>query len=284
MTKAKKFTNFRPIVKSRHPSHRELRKQVFDLLPFRSVVRLGSSTKMKDDVTSGGNRVECNTINAIETSSDKLLMKETFASHQILTPEWFQVEDLRTTGGGLLEEKINDLPYPIIAKRIYGSRGRGLKKIETKEEMKKFLEKDNIDDYYFEKYYTYAREYRLHVTQDGYFYACRKMLKEETPEDKRFYRNDSNCVWFLESNSGFDKPVNWDKIVKASVEALKAVELDIGAIDVLVQSAVNSSGDDRIDPKFLILECNSAPSFGEVTLEKYIKEIPKVLRKKFETV
>jgi type I restriction enzyme S subunit len=37
-----------------------------------------------------------------------------------------------------------------------------------------------------------SREYRLHVTADGCFYACRKMLKADAEE--RWYKNDSNCV------------------------------------------------------------------------------------------
>ena len=110
------------------------------------------------------------------------------------------------------------------------------------------------------------------------------MLKEETPENERFYRNDSNCVWYLESNPGFDKPLNWDDIVEECINAIKAVGLDIGACDVLVQSAVDKNGDTRTSPSFIICEVNSAPAFGTITLEKYIKEIPKVLRSKFEEI
>ena len=35
------------------------------------------------------------------------------------------------------------------------------------------------------------------------------------------------------------------------------------------------------NPLFTIIEINSAPSFGEVTLQKYIEEIPKMLNRKF---
>ena len=44
-------------------------------------------------------------------------------------------------------------------------------------------------------------------------YTCRKVLKNDTPENQRWFRNDSNSAWYLETNPKFDKPVNWDSII-----------------------------------------------------------------------
>ena len=135
----------------------------------------------------------------------------------------------------------------------------------------------------FEKFHNYAREYRLHVTKDGCFYTCRKMLKQDTPAKHKWYRNDEHCVWIMEDNSLFDRPVNWDAVVAESVKAMKAVGLDMGAVDLRIQSATTEeSGKSRKDPKFIIVEINSAPSFGTVTEAKYKLEIPKILKRKFE--
>ena len=61
---------------------------------------------------------------------------------------------------------------------------------------------------------------------------------------------------------------------------IQAVGLDIGAIDVRVQNEVTAKGKKRNEPDFIILETNSAPSFGEITTQKYLNEIPKVILKK----
>ena len=91
------------------------------------------------------------------------------------------------------------------SKHIHGSRGTGNVKHDKPQDLQNWLEGKNLNNYIFEKYYTYSREYRLHVTNEGCFYTCRKMLKNGTPENKRFQRHDDNCVWILQDKvSAFD--------------------------------------------------------------------------------
>jgi len=272
VTVKKRITNFIPRVHSRHPSHSILRREL-SLLPFKSMVRLGSTTDRPDSVTNGGNRVECNTIEAIKNSSNKLLMKQCFHRDGVITASWS--EDINDVGQEGLE-------FPIIAKSLYGSRGNGNTKINTEEELTAWRRGKDLSNYIFEAFYTYLREYRLHITEEGCFYTCRKMLKRDAPEANKWQRHDDNCVWILEENEAFDKPVNWNTIVEHSVKALKSVGLDVGAVDVKVQSATKNNGTRRENPDFIIIEINSAPSFGDLTAEKYINEIPKILRRKYE--
>ena len=84
--------------------------------------------------------------------------------------------------------------------------------------------------------------------------------------DVRWHRHNVNSVWIVEGNPLFDKPTNWDSIVNSCVDALNAIGLDIAAFDVKVQSSKYK------EPKYIILESNSAPSLGEKGIEKY-KEI-----------
>lgn len=278
--KAKKvFNGYKIMVRSRHPSHNPLRTLLPKLF-FRTVVRLGSSW-----AGDGKPRVECNSVDAVKVSANKRLMKIAFSAlaNNVKTADWWM--SLNGTVFKVLNQDnitigVADLPYPIVAKHIHGSRGTGNYLLKTQEELNAWLPGKTLNNYIFEKFYDYTREYRLHVTKNGCFYTCRKMLKEETPADKRWFRNDSNSVWIVEDNPAFDKPVNWNAIVNESVKALSSVGLDIGAIDVKVQSAKDKKGRVRPEPKFIILETNSAPSFGEVTLQKYLTEIPKVLREK----
>lgn len=278
----KKITKFRPIIKSRHPSHSPLRtKGVLGYFPYRSVIRFGSSTELDDTIANGGKRIEINTVNAIKNSSNKLLMKQCFDKKDVRTAVWTQsqnvdhiIEDLSKN----LEE--GDALYPIVAKNHYGSKGTGNHLLNSTKELTEFLQKNNPSHYIFEKYYNYNKEYRLHITKEGCFYACRKMLKQDTPDNEKWHRHDSNSVWILEENPNFDKPTSWDIIIEHSVKALNAVGLDIGAVDVRVQNNTLGNGKPRENVDFIIVEINSAPSFGDITLQKYIEELPKILNNK----
>jgi glutathione synthase/RimK-type ligase-like ATP-grasp enzyme len=172
----------------------------------------------------------------------------------------------------------------IVAKHIFGSRGRGNTLHENVDSFLQWTIGKNPSNYIVERYYPYSREYRLHVTADGCFYSCRKMLRADVPVRNRWFRNDSNCVWVREENPDFDRPVNWDAIEAACVNALTAVGLDVGACDVRVQSATKRNGDVRTDPAFIVVEINSAPSFGDVTAVKYLEQIPNILVRKASEV
>lgn len=274
---------YKPSIRSRHPSHSPLKRNI-ERSTIRSIVRLGSTTTNEQYNRERANRglrpvtnlIECNTVEAVKKSANKLLMKQCFDEYEVETAEWY------TAGTGNVGRIPTNPPYPLVAKHIFGSRGTGNTLIETSEQLTAFLRnhENTLSSYIFEKFYNYSREYRLHVTKDGCFYTCRKMLKADTPEENRWFRNDSNCVWILEDNPTFDKPTNWANVVEESVKALDSVGLDIGAIDVRIQSARDSRGRIREYPEFIILETNSAPSFGEITLQKYLKQIPIILQNK----
>lgn len=294
ITKAKrpKFKSFRPRIRSRHPSHSDLRSRngkALPLLPFKSVVRFGSQHVYRDTIENGGKRVELNTVNSIKNSSNKGLMKKCFEKENVLTPQWFLISNTTegykfqegTTGDNIVN--LEELPYPVVTKHIYGSRGTGNKKHDNSESLIAWLKtKNNLSKYIIEKYYSYNREYRLHVSNNGCFYACRKVLRNDTPQEQRWYRNNDNSNWLLEDNEAFDRPVNWDSIVKECVKALNAVGLDFGAVDLKIQSAMDKEDNIRENPKFIIIEINSAPSFGNITKIKYIQEIPKLLSQKWK--
>ncbi len=274
------ISKFRCQIRSRHPSHSPLRREL-PLLPFRTLIRLGSTTEVED----GLKRVELNSVQSIKNASSKYLMKECFNKLNVQTADWYKTTDGKTFGigksNGPSNLQINELPYPIVAKSHFGSRGEGNFLLNTQAELITWLKGKTLSNYIFEKFYNYNREYRLHVNSDGCFYTCRKMLKSGTPEDESWFRNDSNSVWIVESNPSFDKPVNWDSIVEQCVLALKAVGLDFGAVDLRIQSAKTTKGKVRENPDFIVIEINSAPSFGEITLAKYLEVLPLMLKKKF---
>ena len=266
-----------PRVRSKNHSLDALRRSNRGLpaLAVKSVVRFGSITPTEEVFknTSKVPIVEINTVKAIRISSSKLLMKEAFKEAKVSQPLWYEINS-----GTLFDQEdkkmaLKDLPFPLVYKRIYGSKGRGMELISSVEELTEKLK--HSSGYYLEKYYSYTREYRLHCTSKGCFYACRKMLKENA--ESRWYRNDSNCVWYVDTNASFDRPSSWKTIESECVKALNAVGLDFGAFDVRVQSAKNKDGSERKLPKFVIIEVNSAPSFGELTELKYKEILPQLI-------
>jgi glutathione synthase/RimK-type ligase-like ATP-grasp enzyme len=269
----KAITRFRPSIRSRHPTHDILRSEL-PRMPFRAVIRLGSTTVMNNM------DVEINTPEAVRNSASKLLMKQCFTEAGVKTAIWANgntIDEIVTN----LSSKIEGNIYPLIMKNYFGSRGEGNYLIESREKLDKWAVGKTITNYLGEVFDTKTREYRLHVTKNGCFYACRKMLKSETPTDKRWFRNDSNSTWILPDNEAFDRPVNWSVIEEECVKALNAVGLDIGACDVKVQSRLNKKGEERKEPDFFIIEINSAPSFGTITAQKYLEELPKLMVDKY---
>lgn len=280
--KKKKYTLFRPMILSRHPSHDILRlkHKKIAALPYRSVIRFGSSTEVEDSVVKGGNRIEINTVNAIKISANKLLMKQKFMEAGVKTAEWtiFRgAQDLNTW----CQER-----YPIVAKAHYGSKGKGNTLIKSQEELNTWMQGKTLSNYIFEKFMNFGHEFRLHVTEDGCFYTCRKALKQDVPEDQKWRRHDDICVWFLETNENFHKPNSWNDIVSDCVKALKAVGADLLSFDVRVQTPRDKDGNLRPYQDYILLECNSASSMdngtGEVSVcaQKYIDEIPKIIIRK----
>jgi len=278
----KKYTRFRPQIRSRHPSHKILRvKGELPLLPFRAVIRFGSNTELGDTRQKGGRRIELNTVQAIANSSNKKRMKQCFKAGDVRTAIWY------TYRNGNLYDEINErivtleeLEFPIIAKKHFGSKNKGNIKLDSLEEYKTYIKENSLNNVIFEKFYNFAREYRLHVTEDGCFYTCRKMIKRDTPDDQKWFKNSQNCVWMLETNDLFDKPANWNDVVKESVKALISVGLDFGAVDLRIQSSKENKY-----PSFIVIEINSAPSFGDdsanaIVTQKYKEILPKLLYKK----
>jgi len=255
-------------LRSRHPSHRPLRRSV--RVPVRTVLNLGSTTRPREGY------LVLNSEEAVRNSASKVRMKNCFARNNVSTANYIHSADINEVRDWVR----NNLP--VVSKSEFGSRGRGNKKHNTIEEFNAWVQNKNLRNYIFENYKNFNREYRLHVTPLGCFYSCRKMIRRETPENQRWFRNDNNCVWILPENPQFERPVNWHEIEQGCVQALLAVGLDVGACDVRVQSAVDADGNRRRRCDFAIIEINSAPSFGQITLEKYREMLPELVNHKLQ--
>lgn len=245
-------------IRSRNHTANNLKRKIF-VGNRRILLRLGSITPIENIFRGVGPEIiEFNSTESCKISGDKILMKQAFLEHNVITAEWWLGEHWA---------EIQSEQFPLIIKHKNSSKGKGIYYIATIEDLLTFVNTPNrnVTNYIIEKYYPYVKEYRLHVTKEGCFYTCRKMLKEDAVE--RWHRHDSNSVWILEDNPLFDKPTNWEIIVEECVKALIACKLDICAIDIKVQSSKFRN------PKFIILETNSAPALGEITTIKYVETL-----------
>lgn len=255
-------------IRSRNYSANQLRKQIEVDKP--SVFRLGSFTPNEKIFTKKQLEkgiVEINPAESCIISNNKGYMKQMFNKNSIITANWMYLDEYMNPNH--LEVPVAE---PIIVKHIHSSKGKGIYYYETFEDLVKDVRNNkfnNLENYIIEQYHNYSREYRLHVDKFGCFLTHRKMLKNDANE--RWHRHHINTVWIVEDNPLFDKPTNWDEIVKECQKAISAVGLDIGCVDVKVQNSKHEN------PKFIILETNSAPALGEETAKLYIEELKKLL-------
>ena len=256
----------------------QIRTKNFTAEPFRrsiitsrsAIIRLGSVTpteKAFRKPKAPGSVIEINTVNAIKNSRNKLLMKACFDKRDVPQAEWWSYDRFITSG--------NKIDFPIVVKRVHGFQGRGMELIENQEQLDNWLGRHpdwSSTGWYFEKFYNYAREYRLHVSKNGTFMCWRKLRTRDA--ENRWFFNSTNCNWVSDKHELFDKPKCWKAMEKAALDALESVGLDIGAVDIRVQS------NDRDDPKFIVCEINSAPALGNIGIEKYKEELTKLIQDK----
>jgi glutathione synthase/RimK-type ligase-like ATP-grasp enzyme len=249
--------------------------------PVRSIVRLGSRTpnsKAFPKALSGAKIIEINTVQSVENSRSKLLMKACFKAADVPQSRWFTYAQVANgssfheQGANMDVVTIENLPYPMLAKRICGFKGHGMAKLDDVAQMREWLRNNSVVGYYFEQFMNYAREYRLHCTQDKCFMVWRKLRKADA--DNRWFFNSSNCNWVGENHNLFDRPSNFDAIVVDCIKAIKAVGLEVGSFDVRIQSSTQRN------PAYILVEVNSAPSLGEQGVEIYKEVIKDLITKK----
>lgn len=232
-----------------------------------AVVRLGSLTPTDYCFRKPRKAIEINTVEAIQNSRDKLRMKACFDKGKVPQAEYWTFDK---------SIDLHSLPYPIVVKRVFGFQGRGMLLINDYAEFNRWYNNHILTEtagWFIEKFYNYAREYRLHVSKSsGVFLSWRKLRTSEA--ENRWFFNSTNSTWVGVDHELFDKPKSWDKMEEAAISALSSVGLDIGAVDIRVQS------NKKKDPKFIVCEINSAPALGELGIDKYRKEITSLINKK----
>lgn len=240
-------------VRTKNPTAAPLRRSI--VIPVRAVVRLGSRSATEACFPGRRDVIEVNTVDSIENSRDKLRMKECFSRFDVPQAEWKTIGDPHPFN-----------TFPLVGKQIVGFKGHGMQLIENADQLREFMRTHN-NSYFIERFYNFAREYRVHATRDHAFLAWRKLRRSDATE--RWFFNSTNCNWVGESHELFQRPNNWIELEAAAVNAVRAVGLDIGAVDIRVQSSDN--------PDYIVCEVNSAPALGEIGVTAYRNEIRNII-------
>lgn len=173
---------------------------------------------------------------------------------------------------GLFRLKMRDkgIPIPEIvtyANYVQGTRvvlrpshhraGQYFYVLSSKADIVKYINKYGDNGYYMSKIYPKQREVRIHCCMGKVL-----LIKEKpAPKDKtevawNFAINEQ--AWYTIERKNYDP-----KLCKIALDAMKAIGLDIGAVDVMFDPI------DKSLPKYVICEINTAPLLTEYLLDKY---------------
>jgi len=168
---------------------------------------------------------------------------------------------------------------PIVGKMYNHSRGRGIRKFETPDELR--ASQDELTRYYFQEFVEANREWRVHVSrwQDEEVVAYRKCLRPDLLQHIRdndlprpWVRNIENC-YFKYDGVEEDKAPHWNEVIRQCKQAIEVLGLDIAGVDV-----GENTRDGTLD--FWIFEVNSASAMEEFTRERYIQALDVIIRNK----
>lgn len=183
------------------------------------------------DVNWGRERADTILNPDISNATNKRVMRELFASHNVPMPKLYNLEEARAAV---------EAGQTIVGRPDRHSRGRGYWKIATPDELERALKgtRRKRAATHFMAFVEADREYRVHI------FKGRSIRISE----KQFFLDESGIRDYTTI-----KPnrTNIKRVRKAAKKAVQALELDFGAVDILAT-----------DEQVWCLEVNCAPGLG----------------------
>ncbi len=223
------------------------------------LVRWGFSGEPEVDASfkaRGG--IVLNQGNSISRNTNKLRTLELFKKSGLNTPTIFMDRN-----------QINK--FPVLGRDRHHAGGKDIVVINGDNRGSSFnnLSKIPKKDFYIE-FIKARKEYRVHVFRGKVIRVQKKVFRGEDENGKKIERNEiknSTYGWgmSLVDIDGFERAY-----IDASLKALDSIDLDFGAVDLLI--GIN----DRPYP----LEANSSPRLNDNGIELYAKEIVKAYNRK----
>jgi glutathione synthase/RimK-type ligase-like ATP-grasp enzyme len=188
------------------------------------------------DINWGRNRANTTLNPDISNVTNKRVMRQLFAEHDVPMPKLIPLEDvvlyLRTTGS------------PVVGRPDRHMKGRGFWLIDSVERLKRAVRgtRKKRAATHFMQFVEAPREYRVHIFKG----------KSIRISEKEFDEN-KNYVTVKPKH-------NIKHVRKAAKKAMEAVGLDFGAVDILAN-----------DTECWVLEVNAAPGLGGSMPELYAR-------------
>lgn len=182
----------------------------------------------------GRNRANTRLNPDISNVTNKRLMRELFAEHDVPTPKLMRAEGTWT--------------FPVIGRPDRHSRGRGFWKCNNYQDVQRAMRgtRKKKAATHFMEFVEAPREYRVHIFKG-------KSIRISEKAHTAFHEYTTI------------KPThNVKHVRKAAKQALEAVGLDFGAVDVLAN-----------DTECWVLEVNSAPGLGGTMPQLYVDTFAK---------
>lgn len=186
-----------------------------------------------------------NHVEAARIARNKLLTFMKFREHNVPTVEW--THDNKALAGNWITE----------GKAVYfrhsleGQGGAGMQVAHTPDEFNTFRNAP-----LYTKYFSARSEYRVHIAF-GEVIDFAKKKKRNGAEGNKYIRNHDNGYVYARND------VNLPEVVAAaSKQAVAALSLDFGAVDVL---------HNETDNRAAVLEINTAPGLDNHTAERYAR-------------
>ena len=186
---------------------------------------------------------------AIAKASNKLSAFKLFKEKGVNTPEF--TESLEEANKWLAEGAI------VVARtKLNAHSGDGIVIVDPDSEPKVDIPNAKL----YTKYVPKAEEYRIHVFRGNVFFVQRKARNKDIPDEKVNWKVRNHGNGFIYSNQDV-KLFNIDQAHLQAIEAVEALGLDFGAVDLVYNRKQN---------KHYVLEVNTAPGLSGATLQAYV--------------
>ncbi len=214
------------------------------------LIRWGSSVDVPYKPTK-----EINSQTAVLLATDKLGSLQELLKRKISVPELFLFDNLSSALKKRLISK-----FPILARTRAHQRGTDILLCMQMTDIQRAIRSGRS---YGLRYIPTAREYRVHIFGGKSIKVSQKMWTDTTKTYKPWVRNHLNGHTFRIPETPLDDDSR--NLAKAAVKALK---LDFGAVDLIVDDAGKS----------FVLEINTGPGLVRSGIKKYCTHLAKKLK------
>lgn len=223
-----------------------LKNSKFKPTPRKSVINWGNCQGVDDlNVCTIINRPEY-----VADAADKVRAFELMKANDVSIPDFTENKDEAISWA-----ESGDIVLCRSLRRGYG--GAGIVVANSPEEV--------VGAKFYTRYIKKRDEFRVHVFGGQVIDVQRKMRKKDVPDDRVDWkiRNHSNGFIF-----GREDVSPADDVLQQAVNAVAALRLDFGAVDVIWNEHHG---------KAYVLEVNTAPGLEGTTLEKYVEAFKELL-------